>query len=56
MATIKAKVIGQCEVSGVAPGGTVDLDPALVNIDALVDGEHVELIPEPKPAKKKGDA
>lgn len=43
MATVKCKVIGGNEVAGVAPGGYADLDPELVNIDALVAGGHIEL-------------
>lgn len=40
---VRAKVVGQHEVGGVAPGGTVDLDPAEVNIAALVEAGHVEI-------------
>lgn len=54
MATHKAKVIGQLEVCGVAPGGTVELDDERVNIDALVYAEFVELIPEPEPEPTVG--
>lgn len=40
---IKCKVIGTSEVDGVAPGGTVELDPDVVNIEALVYAGHVEV-------------
>lgn len=40
---VKAKVIGAHEIGGVAPGGTVELDPAEVNIPALVEAGHIEL-------------
>lgn len=43
MDKIRAKVTGPNEVAGVAPGGTVELDPAAVNIAALVEGGHIEL-------------
>lgn len=41
--TVKAKVIGPCAIEGVATGGTVELDPERVNIDALVEGGHIEI-------------
>jgi hypothetical protein len=41
--TIKAKVIGELPVCGVSTGGYVDLDPDKYNIQALVDGGHIEL-------------
>ncbi len=40
---VRAKVVGSQEVGGVAPGGTVDLDPAEVNIPALVEAGHIEI-------------
>jgi len=54
---IKCKVIGPAEVDGVAPGGTVELDPDVTNIEALVYAGHVEVpksvdlgkLPEPTP-------
>jgi hypothetical protein len=53
MAIYEAKVIGPREVGGVASGGTVLLDDALVNIDALVEAEHIgatlKRVPEPEP-------
>jgi hypothetical protein len=45
------KVIGPCAVDGVEPGGTVELDPAVVNIAALVDAGHVEPAKATKAAK-----
>lgn len=43
MDRIRATVTGPNEVAGVAPGGTVELDPELVNVAALVEGGHVQL-------------
>ncbi len=40
---VRARVIGAHEVGGVAPGGTVDLAPAQVNIPALVEAGHIEI-------------
>jgi hypothetical protein len=48
MAIHKAKVIGQLEVGGVAPGGTVEIDDERVNLRVLLDAQLVELLPEPK--------
>lgn len=42
MDMVRVKVIGTRAVAGVAPGGTVELDPERVNIAALVDAGHVE--------------
>lgn len=53
MAIHKAKVIGSQPVAGVATGGLVELDDEKVNVDALVAGESVELIPAPKPSAAK---
>lgn len=36
------RVIGSSRVGGVEPGGLVDLDPDVVNIEALVAGGHIE--------------
>lgn len=46
--TVKCTVIGPCPIVGVDgkdvnTGGTVELDPAYTNIQALIDGQHVEL-------------
>lgn len=46
--TVKCTVTGLCPIVGVDgkdvnPGGTVELDPAVTNVSALVDGGHVEL-------------
>lgn len=57
MAIHRAEVTGTSEVNGVAPGGTVELDDDVINVEAL-RGEHVRLLP-PEPKKKtskKGDA
>lgn len=40
---VRAKVIGSREVAGTAPGGTVDLNPAEVNIGALAEAGHIEI-------------
>ena len=40
---VRARVIGTCEVAGTSPGGTVDLDPAEVNVAALVEAGHIEV-------------
>jgi hypothetical protein len=60
MAIHKAKVIGQVEVCGVAPGKVVEIDDEQVYLPALVSAKHVEILePEesaakPKPKKKVG--
>ncbi|GIH76140.1 hypothetical protein [Planobispora longispora] len=54
---IKCKVIGPAEVDGVAAPGTVELDPDVVNIGALVYAGHIEVpksvdldkLPDPTP-------
>lgn len=43
MDTIKAKVVGGLPVCGVDNGGYVDIDPEKYNIQALIDGGHIEL-------------
>lgn len=52
----KYKVIGPCEVAGVAPGGTVThaaLEKAHANVEALL-GAHLEPVPdEPRATLKK---
>lgn len=53
MDSIRCKVIGDCEIAGVATGGIVELDPETVNIDALVAGGHIEVLPV---ARKSGKA
>jgi hypothetical protein len=40
---IRAEVIGPCPIDGVPPGGTVDLDPTVTNVGALVTGGHIRL-------------
>ena len=60
MAIHKAKVIGPYEVAGARTGRTVELDDEQVNLAALIDAGHIELILEPAPEKvartaKKGD-
>ncbi len=47
MAEKKYKVIGQCPIAGVAPGGVVTLDPddftpGATNVKALIDAGHIE--------------
>lgn len=53
----KFRVVGPCEVAGVAPGGEVDLDPTQVNIPALEAAGHVEPVGEKavRPKKPAGD-
>lgn len=53
MAIHKAKVIGQLEVNGIAPGGETELDDEQVNVPVLVAARLVELLPEPKATPKK---
>ncbi len=48
-------VIGEYAVGGVAPGGTVELDPDAVNIPALIEGGHVEPAKPAKSAKRGRD-
>lgn len=52
---MKYTVTGPFPVGDVAPGGTVDLDPEVVNVDALLESGHIT----PAPTKKRvtgGDA
>ncbi|MGI5493881.1 hypothetical protein [Microtetraspora malaysiensis] len=42
---MKYRVIGDCRVAGVEPGGVVELDAAAVNIPALIEGGHIAPIP-----------
>lgn len=44
MATHKAKVIGDFPVNGAAPGETTTLDDEVLNVAALVESGHVELV------------
>lgn len=65
MTTKKYKVIGQCPIIGadgksVAPGETVTLDPdnrepGATNVQALIDGGHVEEVKSVSPASRSGD-
>jgi hypothetical protein len=50
----KVRVIGPCEIAGVARGGTVDLEDTVINVDALVAAGHVEVLADepPKPVSK----
>lgn len=51
--SVRYKVIGPYEVGGVAKGGVVELDPARVNVKALLKAGLVEQEkPTPKPAAK----
>jgi hypothetical protein len=45
MSNPKYRVVGVCDIAGVAPGGVVALDPDEVNVDALVMAGHVEPVP-----------
>lgn len=42
------EVVGPCRVAGAGKGETVQLDPAVVNIDALIAAGHV------RPVKRGG--
>lgn len=42
---VRVRVIGPFQVAGVDPGGTVELDET-VNIAALVEAGHIEVLPE----------
>jgi hypothetical protein len=44
MATHKAKVIGPFPVNGANPGETTTLDDEVLNVAALVESGHVELV------------
>ncbi|WP_157562670.1 hypothetical protein [Micromonospora chokoriensis] len=44
----KFEVIGPCRVAGAEKGETVQLDPAEVNIDALIEAGHI------RPVKRTG--
>ncbi|WP_157251123.1 hypothetical protein [Nonomuraea typhae] len=46
------RVIGPCEVAGVQPGGVITEFPAGVNVEALIQGGHIEPT-EDKPAEAK---
>jgi len=56
MATKKLNVVGELEVGGIAPGGVVELDEDVYNIDALISSgfvtEHVEETSELSPAEE----
>ena len=45
---MRVEVIGPLRVAGARTGDVVDLDPAAVNVAALVEGGHVKVLPEPK--------
>jgi hypothetical protein len=47
--TVTAEVVGEHPVADVAPGGTVELDPAAVNVEQLVASGAVRL------TKRKAD-
>lgn len=49
---VRYRVVGERAINGVAPGGTVTLDPERVNIPALVSAGLVELV-EDKPKTGK---
>lgn len=48
---MKLRVIGPFEVDGKSKGEIIDLDPEVYNIQALVDGGHVELVEKSKEGK-----
>lgn len=50
---MKFKVIGSMTIADAKPGETVDLDPDLVNVDALLTSGHIEEI---KPASTRSAA
>lgn len=56
MALIRCKVIGENEVAGAQPGSEVSIDDEAVNIPALVEGGHVELIPAEPQAEPESPA
>jgi len=49
------RVAGEHIVAGVEPGGTVELDPDVYNIPALVAAGHLEPVPDdPEPEAPAG--
>lgn len=50
--SVRYKVVGPYEVGGVAKGGVVELDPARVNVKALLKARLVEAVEPEKPATK----
>lgn len=50
---MKFTVTGPFPVGDVAPGGTVDLDPDMTNVDALLAAGHIEAAPTKR--RKTGD-
>lgn len=55
MAIRKLDVIGKVPVGGVGPGGVCELDDAIYNVDALIQGELVAEHKEPEPKKAESD-
>lgn len=53
---VRCTVVGPAEVDGVAAPGTVELDPDVYNIGALVEAGHVEVSPPTDPAPDDGAA
>jgi hypothetical protein len=49
----KYTVTGPFPIADVAPGGTVDLDPDTVNVDALIEAGHIEATTKPVHSKGK---
>lgn len=45
------EVTGPARVAGARKGETAELDPAVVNIPALIEGGHVKPVSEPKAPK-----
>ena len=51
---MKYKVIGEFEVAGVAPGGEItEFEPG-VNVEALIEGNHIEPVGASKAKAKDG--
>lgn len=48
-------VIGPRRINGVTKGRTVDLDPAVYNINALIDAGHIKPKPTPADTEKEVD-
>lgn len=51
MVMIRCKVIGPNEVAGAQPGEEVMIDDDLINVAALEDGGHVEILGADDPEK-----
>ena len=47
------RVTGPWQISGVGPGGVVDLDPAKINVDVLVNAGLVQPVDDPPPRPRR---